>query len=324
MIKRIKLKCLLILSLLLGLVSNQAFALYWDKTETTVYMDAASFPKTLGNITSPASPTASLKVTGWPDSVSKDSIKIWWANFNPDLANRGFTLQVNINNTGWINANDAAQKCVWIDGSCKVLGGTVEYKNYPTLPISVRLLRNSTAAYEAIPIWTEIATITLRHYSATATSGGSMANLIYRFNGDIVPIVPTCDVKTYDTSVTLPEGRRSDLMRSIWRYQGANKEFTINIDCKNNVAKANITFNGDKMPGVSSNDVLKNMNSGNENVGVQILFNNTPLVIGKEVLVKWWPSGNTPIKFKAYYFTKGGSISPGTVKAKSEFVLTYE
>lgn len=78
------------------------------------------------------------------------------------------------------------------------------------------------------------------------------------------------------------------------------------------------------MPGVASNDVLKNINWGNDNVGVQILFDESPLEIGKEVLVKWWPSGNTPIKFKAYYFTKSGSISPGTVRAKTEFVLTYE
>ena len=151
-----------------------------------------------------------------------------------------------------------------------------------------------------------------------------MGNLHYVFNGDIVPLVPTCDVKTYDSTVKLPEVRRSDLMRSLWRYQGANKEFTINIDCINNVSKAKITFNGDKMPGVASNDVLKNMNSGNENVGVQIMFDDTPLEIGKEVLVKWWPSENTNLKFKAHYFTKNGSINPGTIRAKSEFVITYE
>lgn len=330
MIKRNSLMRCLISGLFIGSISQYAGAeewtdFTWTNTETTVYMNASTFPKTLGNITSPASPTASLKATGRPTEAMKDSVRIWWVNFNPELAIRGFTLQVNINNSGWIEGNAAKDVCVWVDGDCKLFPGpTVQYVDYPTVPISVRLLRNSTAPYDPIPQGTNIASITMRHYTGLVPTGITMGNLHYVFNGDIVPLVPTCDVKTYDSTVKLPEVRRSDLMRSLWRYQGAHKEFSINIDCINNVSKANITFNGDKMPDVASNDVLKNMNSGKENVGVQIMFDDTPLEIGKEVLVKWWPSENTNLKFKAYYFTKNGSIYPGTVRAKSEFVITYE
>ena len=93
----------LISGLFIGSISQYAGAeewtdFTWTNTETTVYMNASTFPKTLGNITSPASPTASLKATGRPTEAMKDSVRVWWVNFNPQLAIRGFTLQVNINN----------------------------------------------------------------------------------------------------------------------------------------------------------------------------------------------------------------------------------
>ncbi|MBV8872362.1 MAG: type 1 fimbrial protein [Metakosakonia sp.] len=304
-------------------VSTWAFT--FNDEGATAYMNASSVPTSLGNIASQASGTASVRASGNPTSLDQDRVVIDGAYIRSGFSDRGFSLEVKVGNSAWLTPEAAKGKCVWIDGDCKTnYSNDTHFDKAYTVPVSVRVVRNSTENYSTIPSGTQIASIHLKQYSRSQPSGYNMAYLSFYLNGSVTPVVPTCDVKTYDTSVTLPEVRRSDLMRSIWRYQGAYKEFTINIDCKNNVAKANITFNGDKMPGVGSNDALKNMNSGNDNVGVQILFDNTPLVIGKEVFVKWWPGENTPIKFKAHYFTKPGSINPGTVKAKTEFVLTYE
>jgi type 1 fimbria pilin len=307
------------------IVPVSAWAFAFDDEGATAYMNASSIPTSLGNIVSQASGTAAVRATGNPTSFDQDRVVIDGVYIQSGFEDRGFSIEVKVGNSAWLTPEAAKGKCVWIDSDCKTnYSNDTHFDKAYTVPVSVRVVRNNTESYSTIPSGTQIASIHLKQYSRSQPSGYNMAYLSFYLNGSVTPVVPTCDVKTYDSAVTLPEVRRSDLMRSLWRYQGAYKEFTINIDCKNNVAKANITFYGDIMPGMWSNDVLENKNSGNKNVGVQILFDNNPLVMGKEVLVKWWPSGNTPIKFKAYYFTTGGSISPGTIKAKSEFVLTYE
>ena len=110
MIKRNSLMRYLMSGLFIGLISQRAGAeewtdFSWTNTETTMYMKVSTFPKTRGNNTSPASLTASLKATGRSTEEMKDSVRVWWGDFNPELTIRGFTLQVNVNNFGWIAGN---------------------------------------------------------------------------------------------------------------------------------------------------------------------------------------------------------------------------
>lgn len=302
-----------------------AWAFIFDDEGATAYMDASTFPKSVGNISSPASGSASVRASGNPTSLDQDRVVIDGAYIRSGFSDRGFSLEVKVGNSSWLTPEAAKGKCVWIDADCKNnYSNETHFDKVYTVPVSVRVVRNSTAEYSTIPSGTQIASIHLRQYSRSQPSGYNMAYLSFYLNGSVTPVVPTCDVKNYDSSVTLPEVSRLALAKSIWRYNAVSKEFTININCKNNVAKAKLTFNGTKMAGVGSNDALANLNSGNDNVGIQIMFDGNPVVIGKEVLVKWWPTGDTPVKFKAHYFTKSYTINAGTVKAKSEFTLTYE
>lgn len=302
------------------LTSHSAMAFIFEQSEATAYLSASSFPNTLGNVTSPASGTASVQADGTANSLHNDVVKIESVWFNPEFSKRGFTLQIKVSNQSWRTIDQSIGNCVWIDEGCSSnRSGSVD--NYPTLPVSVRLVRNSTDAYAAIPAGTGIATVNLRHYSRTQPNGYETARLHFLLNGSVTPIVPTCSVSSYDNSVTLPEVPRKDIIKYSWRYQAVSKEFAINLACEN-APDVSVTFNGTKMDG--ADHALKNLNSGNPNVGIQIMYGDTPLEIGAALKVASSAANSVTLKFKAYYWTNGGTVNAGAIRSNSEFTFNYQ
>ena len=312
-----------------GLISKVAigFSFVPDKATATAYMNSSAFPATLGNITSAASASATVLASGWPDSIHRDSAKIKFVTINPDLTARGFTLQVKVANSSWMSASAAVGKCVWVDANCSINGSTsTPVNNRATQAISVRLLRNSTAAYDPIPAGTDIATITLWHYSSFYSSGRTFnaATLYFKFDGAVTPIIPTCDITNFDNNVTLPDVRRADLVNhGAGRYTGVTKEFNINLACEN-TPKVSVKFNGDKMPGIASEDVLVNKLSGNDNIGIQLAHNNNAMKIGQNIELLSAAADSENLKFNAYYYYKGGTVQSGSIKSQTEFTFTYQ
>ncbi|BDD48775.1 MULTISPECIES: fimbrial protein [Phytobacter] len=308
-----------------GLISKVAIGFSFIQDNATAYMNASAFPATLGNITSAASASATVLANGWPNSDHRDSVKIKSVTINPNLTARGFTLQVKVSNSSWMSNTAAVGKCVWVDANCIIMSISTSVTK-STLPVSVRLLRNSTAAYDPIPAGTNIATITLLHYSSIYPSGwtSSPATLYFRFDGAVTPIIPTCDITNFDNNVTLPDVRRADLVRhGAGRYTGVTKEFNINLACENK-PKVSVKFNGDKMPGIASEDVLVNKLSGNDNIGIQLVHNNNAMKIGENIELLSAAADSENLKFNAYYYYKGGTVQSGSIKANSEFTFTYQ
>ena len=320
---------LIVPALLCGLMSKAAigFDFVPDDATATAYMNASTFPATLGNITSAASASTTVLASGWPNSISKDSVKIKSVTINPDLTARGFTLQVKVANSSWMSASAAVGKCVWVDANCSINGSTsTPVNNRATQAISVRLLRNSTAAYDPIPAGTDIATVILWHFSSAYPSGRSspVATLYFKFDGAVTPIIPTCDITNFDNNVTLPDVRRADLVNhGAGRYTGVTKEFNINLACEN-TPKVSVKFNGDKMPGIASEDVLVNKLSGNDNIGIQLAHNNNAMKIGENIELLSAAADSENLKFNAYYYYKGGAVQSGPIKSQTEFTFTYE
>lgn len=303
-------------------VSQSAMAFYFNTGEASATLNASSIPKGLGDITSGASGGASVQGYGNPNSNNRDEVKIESVNVNPELTSRNFTIQIGINGS-WTEANASIGRCVWYTGSCNTDHyGSVD--DYPTEAVAIRLKRNSQSSYATIPDGLTLATVRIRQYSNT-TSGynGATAQFTYKLNGSVTPIVRTCDVKNFDKTVTLPEVTSYELLRKKWRYEGVSKEFSINLTCQNKPT-VNVTFNGTLMPTVGTKDALANLNSGNPNVGIQILYDGTPVKIGEKLKIVSSAANSVALKFKAYYFVKGGEINEGTVRSQSEFVFNYE
>ncbi|QOV68613.1 fimbrial protein [Citrobacter sp. BDA59-3] len=312
-------------ALLILFLSQSAMAFNFNQSSATAYMNASSFPNTLGDITSLASGAASVTANGWPNPISKDHVKIESVTLDSALIDREFTIEVKVANSSWMSNTAAINKCVWVDGSCSTNGSTsTAVNNRATQPVFIRLKRNTLNSYDAIPNGANIATVKLQQYGGGGSVRGAAAYLYFKFDGAVTPVVPTCDVKNFDNNVTLPKVKRTDLVsHGSGRYTGATKEFNINLACEN-TPKVNVTFSGDKMSGVASEDVLVNKLSGNDNVGVQILYGSNPLKIGEKVAVLSAAGSNELLKFNAYYYYKGGTVQGGTIKSQSEFTFTYE
>ena len=288
-----------------GLISKVAigFSFVPEEATATAYMNASAFPATLGNITSAASASATVLAEGRPRRDYFDAVKIKFVTINPELTARGFSLQVKVGNSSWMSDTAAVGKCVWVDADCSMTTYTSGDVSKLTVPVSVRLLRNSTAAYEPIPAGTDIATISLWAYSSSHPSGRPFftATLYFKFDGAVTPIIPTCDITNFDNNVTLPDVRRSDLVRhGAGRYTGVTKEFNINLACEN-TPKVSVKFNGDKMPGITSEDVLVNKLSGNDNIGIQLVHNNNAIKVGENMEVLSAAADSENLKFNAYY-----------------------
>lgn len=315
-------KLFMIFVFLFVMTPGVAKAFYFGSGSATAYLSASSVPKTLGNITSGASGGAAVQAYGNPNSNNQDLVKIQSVSVGSAFTSQDFTVQIGIAGT-WTDAASSAGRCVWYNNCDTSQSGS---KNGDfTRAVTVRLKRTSTAAYTTIPSGTTIAVVQLRQYSrSTSGNNGSGAVLTFKLNGDLTPITPTCNVKDFDKTVTLPSVMRPDLVsHGVGRYTGATKEFTISLECEHS-PKVSVKFDGDKMPGITSEDVLVNKSSGNDNVGIQILYSANPLKIGEKVAVLSSADDSEALKFNAYYYYKGGDVQSGPVKSQSEFLFSYE
>lgn len=323
---RIGIKIFILLNLIISLPT---FAFNFNQSSATAYMNAATFPTALGDITSLASGTASVTANGWPNSTSKDLVRVESVTLASELSNRGFTLEVKVANSSWLSSTQAIGKCVWVDANCSTNGSlSVAVNNRATQAVSVRLKRNSLDSYEAIPNDTTIAIIALRQYGSGQI--GSLAYLYFKFNGVVNPVVPTCDVKDFDNKVLLPTVKTTDLIgNGAGRYAKAKKPFTINLKCTDS-PKVSVTFTGTIMG--SNDEVLQNLESNNPNVGIQLEYvdnystTKTTVKNGTAFQVLQSAGTNETLNFNSYYYYKGGgsAVSGGLVKSNAEFLFTYQ
>ncbi|CAM7619770.1 Fimbrial-type adhesion domain-containing protein [Phytobacter diazotrophicus] len=82
-----------------------------------------------------------------------------------------------------------------------------------------------------------------------------------------------------------------------------------------------VTFEGDTLSGTGTGTVLRNKLSGNENIGIQLLFNDsTP----EKIEVAYSAQSTELLNFNAYYYYKGVNISSCPVKANTTFTFEYQ
>lgn len=142
--------------------------------------------------------------------------------------------------------------------------------------------------------------------------------------------VPTCDVKNFDNKVLLPIVRTADLLKSgAGRYTKAKKPFTINLQCTDS-PKVSVTFTGAIMG--SNDEVLKNLEPNNPNVGIQLEYvdnystTKTTVKNGTVFQVLQSAGTNEILNFNSYYYYKGddSAVNGGLVKSSAEFLFTYQ
>lgn len=100
------------------------------------------------------------------------------------------------------------------------------------------------------------------------------------------------------------------------------KEFSINTDCSSGVKlKFNITGNM-----FSSEKGVLNTTPGEKNsqgVGLQLLYNDKPLPLGKDIQAGKMVDGVNSLKMKARYYQIGNKIKPGIANSNAIITVTF-
>ena len=257
-------------------------------------------------------------------------------NYADAVRTRALTLSTALTNLGYqgyVISNGGpmvlspTNLCLWPDSSCSIING---FDKTPLLNVKIGIKRavnsGNWKAGATIDANTEIANmLTQFRYGLGSMSWGTTFNWSFVLKNNMVIPAYTCSVTQYDKSVTLPNIRRSDIVsHGTGRYPNAKKTFKFNLSCDEQTS-VSVTFEGDTLSGTGTDSVLKNRLSGNDNVGIQLLFNDTtPVKMAEKITVAASAQSAELLSFNAYYYYKGGDISGGPVKANTTFTFEYQ
>lgn len=272
--------------------------------------------------------TASLSAaTLYCSGASADALRVYSVTLNPKLVNAGFTdTTLSISSVGNYTYpfSSSIYKCVW-NTSCV---GTGSQTATSTFTPTIKRVAGTWPDLVAMNSGESLLTIKLQqkgYYSSTPSWGTNMVEINYKLTGAIIPPVYTCNINTYDNTVTLPATQVSDIRSQSSGRVGSSTRFNIKLDCDKKT-KVSLQFDGTKMSGTGTEDVLVNQNSGNSNIGIQLYRADTGAAIafGNKYVVTDRSDTTENLAFDAYYYYKGGSVSAGMIKSTSTFVFTYE
>lgn len=93
-------------------------------------------------------------------------------------------------------------------------------------------------------------------------------------------------------------------------------------------ANINVTFSGTQNPDVATTSVLALTGQGNSDVangvGVQILYNNAPLVLEQRIVLKQSTGGMESFPLTARYYQTKSTVTTGKANASATLNLTYQ
>lgn len=254
------------------------------------------------------------------NGTTSDNLRTLTASVDSTLASYGFTGVININGTRY--DMPAVGYYIWpYPLSSATLNGSA------TLKVKLELKRATAGSWKTgvtLPAGTTIATFVAQQRSSS--TWGWNDTWTFKLNAPLVIPAYTCNVtSTANRSITLPRVSKSDLQSNgNGRYNNSKTRFSFNLDC-DELATVKVAFSGPMMTG--KNDVLANQESGNDNVGVQVVPS------GSSTATKFDGSFTNMIDsaqeqesldFDAYYYYNGGSVSSGPVKALATYTFEYE
>lgn len=243
------------------------------------------------------------------------------SHFNDRMYYGGITWNTTALNTyGFTGSVTSASYCQWPSSQACGLGWPDVVLYEDIRGVTIKLKRPAGAV--SMPANTLFATVTLNFYSNT---GSKQYTLQIRLKEAVNIVKKTCDVDDFDKTVILPSVSKDELTAygTFRRYAHKSKDFQMKLKCQGN-PKVNVTFTGTSMPGVTDDGVLQNEISGNTDVGIQLVYDNSPVELGTTFTTLTSAGENEILPFTAYYYYKNGSVFPGAIKSHAEFLFSYE
>ncbi len=108
---------------------------------------------------------------------------------------------------------------------------------------------------------------------------------------------------------------------------GAQNTQNLGLNCSAGT-NINVTLSGIQNPDISNTSVMALTGQGNtgtaKGVGVQLLYNGTPLAMNSRLLLKQSAGGVETLPLTARYYQTLGTVQSGTANASATLNLTYQ
>ncbi|WP_411705872.1 fimbrial protein [Edaphovirga cremea] len=160
--------------------------------------------------------------------------------------------------------------------------------------------------------------------SSEAGSGGWAAETPINISGLTITVL-ACTLST--PSVAVPLG---DVQANQFSGVGSTlgtRNFNLGLNCDAGT-RVNVSMSGVQNTDTSNTSVLALTGAGNadvaKGVGAQILYNNTPMNIGENLLLKTSAGGMETLGFQARYYQTLAKVMPGKANATATLNISYE
>lgn len=161
---------------------------------------------------------------------------------------------------------------------------------------------------------------------AQALVSGEMNVLNYTLSGGQVQTV-ACSVT--NSNITVNMGRTKNTNFSGAGSTSAEVPFTIDLNC-DEATNVNLTLEPGSAGAADASRGVLNIDAGGAGqtatgVGVQVLYNETPVALGEMLKIATTASeGMFSIDLRARYFQTSSAITPGKANASATFTTTYQ
>ncbi|QLK62951.1 fimbrial protein [Enterobacteriaceae bacterium Kacie_13] len=134
-----------------------------------------------------------------------------------------------------------------------------------------------------------------------------------------------CSITNKNINITLDDVLEADLTSV--NSTAKPKSFDLGLDCKTG-AKVNVKLTGVANTDTSAAGVLQLSNAGGtgvaKGVGIQIIYNNAPLDLNKNIVLITSNGGQEALPFTAQYFQTKSTVTTGSANATATLEVTYQ
>jgi hypothetical protein len=244
-----------------------------------------------------------------------DALRTTGASISPLLTGLGFSGFANIYGTSY--NFPLSMQCVWPDAGC-----STNYPNIQYTPVGVQIGMRRTSASSmngiTLPAGTEIARLSIQQRSIS--TWGWDKTWIFTLKNSLVIPAYTCTINNPNLTVNLPSVKKTDLQNNgVGRYPAATP-FNLNLTCDPDTT-VSVKFDGTSIAG--KDNILANTSTGNDAVGIQMVFNGNPITLGQTLQVINNSQAQETLSFNAYYYYNGGVLSGGPVTSVATYTLSY-
>lgn len=165
-------------------------------------------------------------------------------------------------------------------------------------------------------------------YSLNNQSGSWGLNRIWGSNGNVVLNITGCSISTPSLNFPIGDVASSKFSNTVgYIPSGAQNTQYLGLSCSANI-NINVMLQGTRNPDVSNDSVLALTGQGSSDVakgvGVQLLYNGTPLKLNNRIVLKKSSGGQETFPLVARYYQTKTDVTTGKANASATLDLTYQ